>query len=343
MIALDTNQVLGKTPDGALLRMLRKAAEEAGHDLVLPEMVVEEYLAHYLQDVQVAVKKARDAIDHLHRLIPSWRGQAPPFGSAHEMAEKKRRDHLEQIFRIHPTPSGTWQEALIREARRHPPAKTSWENPGSGARDVAVWLTVVDACQADGGETYFVTANSSDFGKEGSLRPELAKDLDDRLGQKAHLLRYCPDIPTLMGELGIAKARPPEDDSIGSATAVRMAIQAALTDGDVFFEFMQGIPYSALNFIGAFEGIEHLRLERLQDKVEAYRIGEGVWACTWAMWAGWKEFSVAWKPAFVPSALGRSVRVNFTVNATVVMQLDQDGTITAAEITDRSRLVIREE
>ncbi len=88
MISLDTNQVLHKTPDGALLRMLHKVAEQTGHDLVLPEMVVEEYLAHYRRDIQDAAKQARDAIDRLRRLFPSWPGQAPSFGSVDEMAEK---------------------------------------------------------------------------------------------------------------------------------------------------------------------------------------------------------------------------------------------------------------
>ena len=106
---------------------------------------------------------------------------------------------------------------------------------------------------------------------------------------------------------------------------------------------MQGIPDLTFKFVGAFEGVQDLRFERLQDKVEAYRIGAGVWACARGRWAGWKDFSVVWKPEFVPSAQGRSVRVDFTVNATVVMQLDQDGAIVAAEVTDRSRLVIVEE
>ena len=72
MISLDTNQVLRKTPDGALLRMLHKVTKHTGHDLVLPEIVVEEYLAHYRRDVQVAIKNAGDAIDQLRRLFPSW-------------------------------------------------------------------------------------------------------------------------------------------------------------------------------------------------------------------------------------------------------------------------------
>ena len=74
VILLDTNQLLGKSPDAPVLRMLKKVAEEAGHDLVLPEMVAEEYLAHYRHDVEDAAEKARGGIDELRRLVPRWPG-----------------------------------------------------------------------------------------------------------------------------------------------------------------------------------------------------------------------------------------------------------------------------
>jgi hypothetical protein len=344
VISFDTNQVRGKSPDGALLRMLRKVAEETGHDLVLSEMVVEEYLAHYRHEIDVAVKKVGDGIDHLRQLVPSLPGQMPSFDSVGEMAESSRRAQLAQIFQTYRTPDGAWQEALFREARRRPPAKTSWETSGSGARDVAIWLTIVDACRHSGAETYFVTKNSGDFGKDGSLRPELAQDLDERLGPNAHLFRYCTDIPDLMSHLGIEQVQAPDDDSIGSAAPVRTAIERLLADeADVFFEIVQSIPDLAAKFVYVRDGVQNLLFERLQDKVEAYRIGEGVWACARGKWAAGKDLSVAWKPEFVPSAQVRNVRVNFMVTATVVMQLDGNGAIVAADVTDRSRLVITDE
>ena len=77
--------------------------------------------------------------------------------------------------------------------------------------------------------------------------------------------------------------------------------------------------------------------------MEAYRIGDDVWACARGMWAGRKDLSVTWKPEFVPSAQTRSLGINFTVHATLVMQLKPDGDIVDAEVSDRSRLVILEE
>jgi hypothetical protein len=208
---------------------------------------------------------------------------------------------------------------------------------------VAIWLTVMDACQGSSGETYFVTNNNSDFGRKGSLRPGLVQDLNDCLGKNADLFRYCPDIPTLISELGIETAPRPEDSTIGSAIPVRTALEAALADDHVFFEFVPGISDLVAKFVGAFEGLQDLRFERLQDKVEAYRIADSVWACARGRWAGRKELMVMRKPEFVPSGQNRSIPVTFTVNATVVMKLNQEGAIIAADVTDRSRLVIMEE
>jgi len=145
VILLDTNQLLGKSPDAPVLRMLKKVAEQAGHDLVLPEMVAEEYLAHYRHEVEDAAEKARGGIDELRRLVPRWPGDTGSLRSVEEGAEQSRRAQLADLFRIQPVPGGAWRESVIREAWRRPPAKTSWEQgkPGSGARDVAVWLTVL--------------------------------------------------------------------------------------------------------------------------------------------------------------------------------------------------------
>jgi PIN domain len=337
VISFDTNQVFGRAPDGTLIRMLHKVAEQTSHELMLPEIAVEEYLAHYRHKVEVIAKRAKDAVDDLRNLAPDWHGRVPSLLSVGEMAEKSRREKLEQIFRIHPTPAGAWREALSREARRRRPAKTSWDAPGTGARDVVVWLTVVDACRAVAdAATYFVTANSSDFGKDGSLWPELLRDFDDQLGQNAGLFHYCADIPMLMGQLGIERVRPPDDDSIGHAEPVCTAVEAALADTTAFIEFLDGIADLPLDGVGAFNGVQNLRFERLQDKVEAYRIGEDVWSCARGEWAGWKDFTVG----LVRSAPSRRLRLDFTVNATVVMQLDAQGAIVDAEATDRSRLLV---
>ena len=130
---------------------------------------------------------------------------------------------------------------------------------------------------------------------------------------------------------------------IGSADAVQAAVETALADDQVDFEFVAGIPNLALKFASAFEGVQGLRFSGRKDKVEAYRIGEDIWGCARGAWEGWNECSVFWRPELIPAAEARRVRLNFKVNATVIMQLDAEGTIVAAEVTDRSRLVVEEQ
>ena len=345
MILLDTNQLLGKSPDAPVLRMLKKVAEEAGHDLVLPEMVAEEYLAHYRHDVEDAAEKARGGIDELRRLVPRWPGDTGSLRSVEEGAEQSRRAQLADLFRIHPVPGGAWRESVIREAWRRPPAKTSWEpgKPGGGARDVAVWLTVLDACADSQKEAYFVTGNSSDFGKGGALRPELAQEARERLGQDADLLHYCPDIAVLMRQLGIASAQPPGEDEIAAAGQVTAAVEAALADDDVPFELMSAIPHVALKVVGGFRGVQDLRFDRLQAKAEAYQLAGDTWACARGRWHGRTTLWVCWKPELGLPVAGRDVVLSFTVSATIVMQLDGSGAIAAAEVTDRGRIAAVEE
>ena len=146
-----------------------------------------------------------------------------------------------------------------------------------------------------------------------------------------------------MSQLGIEAVSPPADDMIGSADAVQAAVETALADDQVDFEFIAGIPNFALKSAGAFVGVRDLRFSGRKDKVEAHRIGDDIWACARGAWEGWNECSVFWRPEVVPAAQVRRVRLNFKVNATVVMQLDAKGTIVAAEVTDRSRLVVEEQ
>lgn len=65
-----------------------------------------------------------------------------------------RREAIEEGFKILPTPADAEHDALIREIHRVRPANPEWndEKGGSGARDAVIWLTVLAAAKADGGE-----------------------------------------------------------------------------------------------------------------------------------------------------------------------------------------------
>jgi hypothetical protein len=343
VILLDTNQLLGKTPGAPLLRMLKKAAEDTGHKVVLPEMVLEEYLAHCRHDVGEAAQAARKGIRTLQRLVDRWPGNADSMRRMEDAAEQGRRTEITNMFHVHPVPAGAWREAMMREARRQPPAKTSWEERGTGARDVAVWLAVLDACAASTGQAYFVSDNSSDFGRGGALRPELDQEAQERLGARASMLTYCPDIPALMRRLGTAAAHAPGPDAIASATLVTAAVAAALADDGAQFELMSGIPNVALKVVGAFSEPRDIEFERLTADTEAFQVGTDTWAFARGLWRGHTSTWSWWKPELVPGSPARkNIDVSFTVGATIVMQLDATGTVSSADVTDRGRITVTE-
>jgi len=341
VILLDTNQLLGKPPGAPLLRMLKKAAEDTCHEVVLPEMVLEEYLAHYRHDVGEAAHAARKGIRDLQRLVARWPGNADTLRSLEDSAEQGRRTEITDMFRIHPVPSGAWREAMVREARRQPPAKTSWEQPGSGARDVAVWLAVLDACAASTGQAYFVSDNSSDFGRGGALRPELAHEAQQRLGAQAGKLTYCPDIPALMSHLGTAGAQVPSQNEIAGASLVTAAVAAALAEDGAQFELMSGIPNATLKVVGNFSQPRDIEFERLTAETEAFQVSTDTWAFARGLWRGRTSAWVFWKPELVPgSSAGKNIDISFTVGVTVIMQLDATRAVTSADVTDRGRITV---
>ncbi|WTE38965.1 hypothetical protein OH768_00510 [Streptomyces sp. NBC_01622] len=77
------------------------------------------------------------------------------------------------------------RQALLREAHCEKPAKGADAKAKGGARDAAIWLSVIDYLTKNPGETvHFVSANTRDFGDENSFPSPMGEDLEgleDRL------------------------------------------------------------------------------------------------------------------------------------------------------------------
>src|SRR5271165_85946 len=159
MIMLDTNQLEhAQPPDGPLVAMLRTLAKLTNHGLWLPDIALEEHLAHYRRDIQAAEAQRRAAERELKRLVPYLRlPELPPFNILPAVMDRTHR--LQETFLICPTPDEAGREAVLREARRQPPATVTKDGHGAGARDVAIWLTALQACDERDEETYFVSAD----------------------------------------------------------------------------------------------------------------------------------------------------------------------------------------
>ena len=80
-----------------------------------------------------------------------------------EKAKEYWRAQYDEVFAVLQTRGEDAIEALAREAYCQKPAKTNPDKKG-GARDVAIWLSVIDYLKKEPGETvYFVSSNYRDF------------------------------------------------------------------------------------------------------------------------------------------------------------------------------------
>ncbi|HEV2374315.1 MAG TPA: hypothetical protein VGS19_19420, partial [Streptosporangiaceae bacterium] len=93
MIIFDTNQLeSAQPPDGLLIAMLRMLGRETDHRLWLPELVLEEHLAHYRRGVEAAESNRQTTESELRRLIPYLRHQErPPLDVDDAVRDRTRR------------------------------------------------------------------------------------------------------------------------------------------------------------------------------------------------------------------------------------------------------------
>jgi hypothetical protein len=330
VIVLDTNQLeYAQPPDGPLVAMLQTVAGPAGHELCLPEMALEEHLAHYRTKVDDAVREYAATSQELRRLVRYL--TLPPIPTVNvSNAVKDRKQRLLEVFRILETPPSAWKEALLREARRQRPARASFAVPGSGARDAAIWLTALQACHDSGEDTYFVAADNDAFGKD-ELHTELAAEVAAVLGEGAARFRYCRGVEGLLERFAVKVGRHPGRAAIAAAEPVRRAVQEALEE-----RFVQLIMSSGLLGTGGGSsrgGCSELALET-QGRTVAYRADDTTWVCGQPTWRGRKDFT--W--TFNTSTSPQNVQVVFSVTTTLVMQLSDPGEIAAAVVTGMSQV-----
>jgi hypothetical protein len=333
VIILDTNQLeRSQPPDGPLIAMLQALGRQTGHQLRLPELVFEEHLAHYRRDVEGASARSQKAESDLIKLIPDLHRQEQLLPDV-DRAVEDRSQRLQRVFQIRPTPDEAAREALLREARRKPPAKTSQEGQGSGARDVAIWLTAISACEESKENTYFVATDINAFGKE-NLKPELVEELELRLGTDANMFHYCYGLDVLLSQLAAGPGRDVSFDRVVNDVRVKAAVASSLFDHAVTSQLISsaGLLPGVGTVTAIIPGLSIQAINRPTDTVLAYRVGETTWASARPSWLATRRFMVEpgrWDDRY-------AVELTFSITTTAIMQINDAGNIVNAEVTGRS-------
>jgi PIN domain-containing protein len=164
VIIFDTCVLRGLGSDDPKLDLLRALRQSGQQQVAIPWMVQEELVAQRVLGHAKAHADAVAATRTLNRTAP-WAHEPGPGSFDRDAANAYWRKHYQGLFDVIETSGDVARQALQREANRQKPAKGPEAGDKGGARDTAIWLSVVDYLKANPGETaYFVTGNTRDFG-----------------------------------------------------------------------------------------------------------------------------------------------------------------------------------
>lgn len=324
MIVLDTNQVdqLGG-PQGALFVMLGRIAALGGQELALPEMVLAEHLAHYEHQVEQQVSAARVAFKALGKLDaqPWTEATLPSVAESVARRDSAMREH----FTILNTPVGAAQEALVREARRKRPADVEWREgvKGTGARDVVIWLTVLDALAQPGAEVLFVSADRDFTNRSGTLYLELWQELEAR-GLAPDSLKMHESVASVMAAFAQKVELPSEfDPSDVSWLDVKFLVERVVRSGGL--EGLRSLPASDALVVEAAVREVHTAQ---RGKVQAYQLGDEQWISAECRWTGVVNVGVVASDRSAQATLSAMrFSVPFTFDGTCLASRGSDGVL----------------
>ena len=324
MIVLDTNQLqphLSLTsPTVAILRAI---AHQSGERLAVPQIVADEFIAHYQHHVEELLSGIRRNINKLRDLDRA--SNLTLMGSSPiEAIVTQHRDLLEIIFEVLPLPEGAAETALRRELRREQPASTNWGKPGSGARDVALWLTAV-AQMSEDQIVYFISNDEAAFGVGGNLHSDLAAELDGASGS----FRYLNKIDDLLAIFATREATAlaefewlTEDPLVRQALdEVRWTPPPTIIAGTYTSWSYQDMPLRpSVIYAGQIE------------QAVPYRLGNELWLSVRIMWLGQHQLWTGYANAIPGAPSSRTVVSYFRTPATMVIHLSPDDTVVAAQV-----------
>lgn len=184
MIIFDANVLFGLSPDDPKFDLLRALKQSGQQHVSIPWMVQEELIAQRVLRHAEAHRAAESATRDLNRIAP-WLHERGPKPFNRSTASDYWRQAYGRLFEIVETSGDVARQALLREANCEKPAKGPDAKDKGGARDAAIWLSVVEYLKVNPDENvYFVTANTRDFGDGSEFPAPMADDikgLEDRL------------------------------------------------------------------------------------------------------------------------------------------------------------------
>jgi hypothetical protein len=308
VFVLDTNQLdtLGG-PHSPLLAILQRVASAHDTQLAIPDMVLTEHLAHHRRDVGKQLGAIRAALRELDKLDAGADLTLPTV----EPSIDRRREEMHERFVVLPAPHGAAQEALEREAFRRRPADVTWDKKGAGARDVVIWLTVLDAMARDDCDgIVFVSADGDFTNSAGDVHPELRDEIIGR-GLDPGQLTICRGVPALLEEYAEKVEIPSESDLLDwSKWDIEQTVESVVRHGGL--EVVRSWRDNVGDALKVTVEPRETRM-RQQGRCYAYRFDAETWVSAPCTWSGEFDLTIsASSDAAVTVVHSQPVRFTFS-------------------------------
>lgn len=161
---------------GSNFRVLLDGLNSLPGTLLIPDVVVDEVVNRYREDLLEITSKEREARNSLGRLL-SDPDSVPPLNIDVVAQTKAYRTHLETVIAQHgkvlPYPQIPHKKIVERDLARKKPFKRD----GSGYRDLLIWETIKSQMLWGAERVIFLTNNPKDFGEGPLVDPELQPEI----------------------------------------------------------------------------------------------------------------------------------------------------------------------
>ncbi|MBK8161796.1 MAG: DUF4935 domain-containing protein [Gammaproteobacteria bacterium] len=187
-LVLDTNAFVQRKfrLDGPHISILKEAISKGFVELVVPEIIVEETINKYRENLIESLKEVNKKIDALNSILAgSQQIQIPSINIENEVQTfiTSFDRLLHELRAARPSYKEIPQEDIVRRdlKRRRP-----FQESGKGYRDALLWETLLRNTLINGELCILVTNNTKDFcSQDSDLHPHLVDDLTERNLSKA--------------------------------------------------------------------------------------------------------------------------------------------------------------
>jgi len=182
LIVLDTTETFADLRlEGLDYALLRSYVSGHPVTLLVPQIVVEETINHYKEQLATAVEQVKAGLRAIKRLAPNLTDKLDFHCDLDEEVAAYRDNLQKKLKSLHaqqPSYDAIRMSLLVRRAleRRKP-----FDSKGGGFRDSLLWESVLECLKAQSPDAIvLVTKNKRDFGEHGKLADHLTSDLSAR-------------------------------------------------------------------------------------------------------------------------------------------------------------------